>query len=28
VNRTLHLEVGTGQLSIKLPDRNLTVSLA
>ncbi len=28
VNRTLHLEVGTGQLSIKLPDRTLTISLA
>lgn len=28
VNRTLHLEIGTGQLTIKLPDRTLTVSLA
>ncbi|MCX6938963.1 MAG: chemotaxis protein CheD [Verrucomicrobia bacterium] len=28
VNRTLHLEVGTGQLSIKLPDRTLAISLA
>lgn len=28
VNRTLHLDVGTGMLTIKLPDRTLTVALA
>ena len=28
VNRTLHLHVGTGQLTIKLPDQTLTCSLA
>jgi chemotaxis protein CheD len=28
VNRTLHLELGTGMLTVKLPDRTLTVSLA
>jgi chemotaxis protein CheD len=28
VNRTLHLELATGQLSIKMPDRTMTVSLA
>ena len=28
VNRTLHLHVGTGQLTIKLPDQTLTFSLA
>ena len=28
VNRTLHLELATGQLTIKLPDRTLTVNLA
>lgn len=27
-NRTLHLDVGTGQLTIKLPDRTLTFGLA
>jgi chemotaxis protein CheD len=28
VNRTLHLELGTGQLTLKMPDRSLAVSLA
>lgn len=28
VNRTLHLNIGTGMLTIKLPDRTLEVSLA
>jgi len=28
VNRTLHLELGTGQLTLKMPDRTITVSLA
>ncbi|MFA6286536.1 MAG: chemotaxis protein CheD [Opitutaceae bacterium] len=28
LNRTLHLTVGTGQLSIKLPDQMIAVSLA
>ena len=28
VNRTLHLELGTGQLTLKMPDRTFTVSLA
>ncbi len=28
VNRTLHLELGTGQLTVKMPDRTITVSLA
>jgi len=28
VNRTIHLDVGTGMLTIKLPDHTLTVSLA
>lgn len=28
VNRTLHLNVGTGELSVKMPDRTFAVSLA
>jgi chemotaxis protein CheD len=28
VNRTLHLDVGTGQLTIKMPDRTLTFGMA
>lgn len=27
VNRTLHLDVGSGQLTVKMPDRTLTVAM-
>jgi chemotaxis protein CheD len=27
VNRTLHLDIGTGRLTVKMPDRTLTVAL-